>query len=214
MRVLAILALGLLALALVPSPASASAQPGVPVHVEFVQCVRAPCPPIVWCDPSTTYNGVVVERNHDCSHRVSADFIDCIFGEHWVTYTVGPVTVRYTECNQPDETSSAQAAPGPVCVMAPCGPGPIVPTGCSLQSKTPPSLTVGPVVVGGVRERVWGTDTSECDVDVEPAYYCVGGWGTDVQRDVAFVDATVRACDGGLVDRVGEIVGELVQPAA
>lgn len=210
MRVPAILALGLLALALVPSPASAAAAPpSVPVHVEIVQCVTDPCPPYVWCDPATETRGVVIERNHDCSHRVSADFIDCLWGERWVTYTAGPVTVRYTTCEQPYETMSAdgaEAAPGPVCVMAPCGPGPVVPSGCRLQSATPASLAVGPVAVGGVRERVWGTDTSQCDVDVEPGYYCVGGWGTDVQRDVAFVDATVRVCDGGLGDRLGDLV--------
>src|SRR5262245_37789342 len=146
MRVLAISALALLAIALVPSPAAASSV-GVPVHVEVVQCVTFPCPPIVWCDPSTTTNGVVIERFHDCSTRVSADFIDCIFGEHWVTYTAGPVTVRYTACNQPYETmssDSAQMAPGPTCVMAPCGPGPVVPSDCRKQSMTPDSVVVGP----------------------------------------------------------------------
>lgn len=102
MRILAIPALCLLAAAVVAPVAAASGDAAVPVHVEFVQCVRAPCPPYVWCDPSSSGSGVMVERNHDCSHRVSADFIDCIFGEHWVEYTVGPITVRYTVCNQPE----------------------------------------------------------------------------------------------------------------
>ena len=96
MRVFAI-SLALLAAALAAPTASAGV--GVPVHVEFVQCVRAPCPPQVWCDPT---QGGLVERDHDCSHRVSVDAIDCLWGEHWVEHKVGPVTVRYTVCNQPE----------------------------------------------------------------------------------------------------------------
>lgn len=61
-----------------------------------------PCPPQVWCDPADNYNGAVhLERFHNCSERISIDFIDCIFGEHWESYTVGLVTVRYSACNQP-----------------------------------------------------------------------------------------------------------------
>ena len=97
MRALAISAL--LALAVLAVPAASAAPPSIPVHVEFVDCVTAPCPPQVWCDPST---GGVVERNHNCSHRVSIDAIDCLWGEHWVEYKVGPLTVRYTACNSPE----------------------------------------------------------------------------------------------------------------
>ncbi len=101
MRALAILALAGLALAVAPS-ASAATDP-VYIHVEPVVCVTDPCPPMVWCDPADTQNGAIRhERYHDCSERYSVDAIDCIFGEHWVEYQVGLVTVRHTVCNQPE----------------------------------------------------------------------------------------------------------------
>lgn len=101
MRVLAISAL-LATLAFLTVPLASAAPPQPPVHVEVVQCVRAPCPPIVWCDPADTQNGAVrYERFHNCSERISIDAIDCLFGEHWESYTVGLVTVRYSACNQP-----------------------------------------------------------------------------------------------------------------
>lgn len=100
MRVFAILALVALAVALVPG-APARPMPTVPVHVEVVQCVTAPCPPQVWCDPEDTGGNVRYERFHDCSERISIDFIDCLWGEYWVTHQAGPLTVRYSACSDP-----------------------------------------------------------------------------------------------------------------
>jgi hypothetical protein len=42
---------------------------------------------------------------HGCGAYVSADAQDCLWGEHWNVYTVGPLTVRYTSCNGPGEGS-------------------------------------------------------------------------------------------------------------
>ncbi|MEK6975715.1 MAG: hypothetical protein AABY18_05165 [Candidatus Thermoplasmatota archaeon] len=103
MRLSAILGLALLAAALAAPVAAARPVPTVPVHVEVVQCVTDPCPPQIWCDPADTQNGAIrYERFHDCSERISIDFIDCLWGEHWETYTAGPVTVRYSACSQPE----------------------------------------------------------------------------------------------------------------
>lgn len=101
MRILAIAAFALLAAVVLLPSGAARPVPDVPVHVEVVQCIQPPCPPVVWCDPEDTGGNVRYERFHDCSERISIDLIDCLWGEHWVTYTAGPLTVRYTACNDP-----------------------------------------------------------------------------------------------------------------
>jgi hypothetical protein len=79
MRFTAILTLGLLtALALAAAPA---------------QSAPDACNKQVVGDTSS---GVYT---HGCAVTVSSDPQDCFWGEHWNTYTVGPVTVRYTSCN-------------------------------------------------------------------------------------------------------------------
>lgn len=56
----------------------------------------------------------------NCHVTVSADLIDCLWGEHWVEHSAGPATVRYTECSSPEETMSQQQPctcppPAPLC---------------------------------------------------------------------------------------------------
>ena len=92
----------LLALLAAFAPAAAAAGNPVWIHPEPKECFTTPCEQY-YCDTADEYiNGVHHERFRDCSERFSIDFIDCIFGEHWVTYEVGPLTVRYTACNSPE----------------------------------------------------------------------------------------------------------------
>ena len=97
-----ILALAVLLLALVAFVPGGAARPNpVWIHPEPKTCVTEPCEQY-YCDTLDESNGAVRhERFRDCSERFSIDTIDCIFGEHWETYTVGLVTVRYSACNQP-----------------------------------------------------------------------------------------------------------------
>jgi hypothetical protein len=81
MRFAAILTLGLLtALAFAVAPASAAPDA---------------------CNKQVTGNHSTGVYTQDCGAYVSADPQDCLWGEHWNTYTVGPVTVRYTSCDSP-----------------------------------------------------------------------------------------------------------------
>lgn len=145
MRVLAILAmLALLAATLVAAvPVAAARVWEPPVHVEPVVCVTQPCPPMVWCDPQDTGGDVRYERFDDCSQRVSVDLIDCVWGETWVTNTVGPVTVRHTVCRDPPEPPATEQAP-------PCN-------GIAYVDRT-----VGPAHVYGVPGQCMNVDVAPC----------------------------------------------------
>ncbi|HUR61833.1 MAG TPA: hypothetical protein VM286_05650 [Candidatus Thermoplasmatota archaeon] len=81
MRFAAILTLGLLT-ALGLAAATASAAPDA-------------------CNKQVVGNHDTGVYTQDCGAYVSADSQDCLWGEHWVTYKVGPLTVRYTSCNSP-----------------------------------------------------------------------------------------------------------------
>ena len=63
----------------------------------------------------------------------------------------------------------------------------VVPSACELRQATPDAA----------RALVWGGDPSDCTVDVDPAYHCVGGWGFDRHVTAAFLDVVVRVCTGG-----------------
>lgn len=100
MKTRTIAALCLLATAFLPS-VSASDGSVLWIHPEPKTCVTDPCEQY-YCDSLDETDGAVRhERFRDCSERFSIDTIDCIFGEHWESYTVGLVTVRYSACNQP-----------------------------------------------------------------------------------------------------------------
>ena len=100
MRVLAIAALLLALLSIAPTVAAR--EDPLWIHPEPKECVQAPCEQY-YCDTLDEYNGAVHhERFRNCSERFSIDFIDCLWGEHWESYTVGLVTVRYSACNQPE----------------------------------------------------------------------------------------------------------------
>jgi hypothetical protein len=78
--------------------ASASAAPGLPVQVEVVQCVTAPCPPQVTCTPATTAApGFQVSRSRSCHVTITQDPLPCEGSRHEST-TAGPVTVRRAYC--------------------------------------------------------------------------------------------------------------------
>jgi hypothetical protein len=78
MRILAIATLGLLTALAFALPAQAAADP---------------------CNYQVVGNTSTGVYTQGCAAFVSADAIDCLWGEHWNTYTAGPVTVRYTSCN-------------------------------------------------------------------------------------------------------------------
>jgi hypothetical protein len=82
-----------------------------PAYVDVEQCLSSQCSKL---DPATPF----VDVSPSCQILVSVDVIDCLWGETWVTYTVGPVTVRYTTCSGPYETMSA----APPCTCPPPQP--------------------------------------------------------------------------------------------
>jgi hypothetical protein len=53
------------------------------------------------CNKQVVGNQSTGVYTKDCGAVVSEDSMDCLWGEHWNTYTVGPVTVRYTSCDSP-----------------------------------------------------------------------------------------------------------------
>jgi hypothetical protein len=84
MRILAIATLGLLTALALALPAQAAADP---------------------CNHQVTGNHSTGVYTKGCAAYVSADAIDCLWGEHWNTYSAGPVTVRHTSCNDPADGS-------------------------------------------------------------------------------------------------------------
>lgn len=172
-------------------PAAAAAQ--LPVEVEVVQCVTDPCPPMVRCTTSTSHVGVFqVDRSRSCHLTLTQDPLPCEGTRHEWT-TVGPVTVGRSYCGPGIDTAAASIDPFPTCIRE-CFPVPNEP--CELREKTP--TTVGPLAIPfNPQDFVWGND---CTIDVEPAYECVGGWGSDHGVAAAFVEVTVRLCGQPLVD--------------
>ncbi|MEA3203003.1 MAG: hypothetical protein QOI63_669 [Thermoplasmata archaeon] len=53
------------------------------------------------CNTQVAGNESTGVYTHDCHATVSEDTMDCLWGEQWNTYTVGPLTVRYTSCTSP-----------------------------------------------------------------------------------------------------------------
>lgn len=120
----------------------------------------------------------VVSVSDDC-YTVSIKLYDCFWGGYWNERSVGPVTVRDYRCGPPPSTSTAQAAPD-------CGP-----------------LTV--VGVGGLN-TLQVRDDCTAEVGVLDGANCVGGWGTRVDQDVAGNTVRVLVCDGGLGQRLGDLI--------
>lgn len=180
-----------------------------PVEVEFVQCVTDPCPPIVRCTEREAHVPFVTDAYIEGDCDVLVGLVDayriCPDLHQQVRPSAGPATVVVNYCApsldctcdplpQILEVSSASLQPPIHCVMAPCGPQcivpcvpQVVPSGCELRQATPEAA----------RAWVWGSDASDCTVDVDPAYDCVGGWGFDRHVTAAFLDAVVRVCTGG-----------------
>lgn len=152
--------------------------------------------------------------SRDCQATVEERGLHCAIGTAELERTVGPLTVGADVCMPPIdctcppmpeflEVSSMALQPPIQCVMAPCGPQcivpcvpQVVPSDCELREMTPE--TVGPLLIpANPRTMVWGSDPSDCTVDIEPAYECVGGWGFDRDVTAAFIQATARVCTGG-----------------
>ncbi|MFA5943067.1 MAG: hypothetical protein WC876_01230 [Candidatus Thermoplasmatota archaeon] len=174
-----------------------------PVGIEFVQCTTAPCPPQVWCNVHGHAAVFQYDMTRSCGHvTLTQDPLPCEGTRHETT-TQGPLTVRRSYCGPGIDPSAASMQPPIVCVMAPCGPQcivpcvpQVVPTDCELREATP--QTVGPLAIpANPRTLVWGSSTSDCTIDVEPVYDCVGGWGFDRHVTAAFIDVTARVCTGG-----------------
>ncbi|HJQ93156.1 MAG TPA: hypothetical protein VJ874_02600 [Candidatus Thermoplasmatota archaeon] len=161
---------------------------------------RCPAPVPLCSGVKDPVEGAVdVDVSPNCHVLVTADFIDCLWGETWVYHSAGPVTVGYTTCRSPDTMSTDPLAdPFPTCVTEPCGPAPApAMDACKLQSATPTS--VGPTGLNAQR-LVWGSDATECDVDVEPIGACAPPSGTTKEYRVAFVHVTLLLCGGGIGD--------------
>lgn len=143
--------------------------------------------------------------SRDCHADVQERGLRCAIGNGEVERSVGPATVGADVCLPaldctcdplPVEPTMASAdlQPPIYCVMAPCGPQcivpcvpQVVPSDCELRQATPDPA----------RTLVWGSSPSDCTVDVDPAYECVGGWGFDRHVTVAFLDVVARVCTGG-----------------
>jgi hypothetical protein len=198
---------------------SASIEP--PIEVEFVDCVTAPCPPIVRCGEREAHVPFVtdayVERDCDVVVGLVDAYRICPGLHQQLRPSAGPVTLVVNYCApaldctcdpMPElldlsSASSDSLQPPIYCVMAPCGPQcivpcvpQVVPSDCELRQATPDR--VGPLLIpANPRTLVWGSDPSDCTVDVDPAYECVGGWGFDRHVTAGFVDAVVRVCTAG-----------------
>lgn len=130
---------------------------------------------------------------------VKVDVMDCLWGEGYQkTAEAGPVTLWVWGCEPyPPYETMAAADPFPTCVTEPCGPSAPVPDGCDLQDATPTSF--GPTGLD-LQRLVWGSDTSQCDVDVEPIGACAPPSGSTIERRVLFVHLILLVCGGGIGD--------------
>lgn len=147
----------------------------------------APVPPCSPIGDPVAGDVADVDVSPYCRVIVSVDAADCTGTERWASQTVGPLTVRSTECDDGTDASTvAMADPFPTCVRE-CGPG--LPDGCDLRESTPEA--VGPVPA---RSLVWGGD---CDVDVEPIGACAPPSGRTIERRILFVHVTLLLCGGG-----------------
>lgn len=54
------------------------------------------------CGTTYTNNGVTTTVNDDCTVTISVKPYDCIWGGHWETTAVGPVTYRQYSCDPYD----------------------------------------------------------------------------------------------------------------
>ena len=107
-------------------------------------------------------------------------------------------------------SASAALQPPIYCVMAPCGPGPVVPSACGLKAATPDQVPMLGAMVNP-RTMLWGSDAG-CDVDAAtPSMDCAPPSSTGIDQTVYFVHVHGGVCDGGIPDRVGPIVASLVQ---
>lgn len=173
---------------------AAAAEIDLPVEVEPVVCVTDPCPPMVRCDPREVDGGVAfgVYLESDCDFTVGLiDAYRLCHGGGVLEYgqvrqTIGPGTVVVNYCapslaSLVDLQAASMADPFPTCI-APCFPQ-VVPDGCDVKAA----------LAGAGAPDLFGSD---CTIDVEPSYHCVGDWGSDRDVSVAFVTVTVRVCTG------------------
>ena len=157
-----------------------------------VVCVTEPCSPF----PSPGPIDVDTRDYYACAPP--SGFV--------VERQVGNVHVAILVCDGgvgdrlPDLTTSSAAMQPPIyCVMAPC-PGPAPPPAinwCTAEAATPaPASTL-----------LWGTDAG-CDIDVDTTdyYACAPPSGFIVDRTVGPVHLVLLVCDGGVGDRLGDLV--------
>lgn len=146
----------------------------------------------------------LVVVSDDCKLVVSVDVVDCLWGERWVTYTAGPLTLEYTVCEQPyeampsappcmcpppvdEQDRQTMADPFPTCVRE-CFPVPN--EDCELQDL----YYAGPV---GFPVDIWGGD---CDIDVDPIGACAPPSGDYVERHIGPIHLKLLLCGGDVPD--------------
>lgn len=183
-----------------PPPTTSAAS----VRDPFPTCVTEPCgpqlptPPTAPCSAAegTGYlPGVTYTVDAGCNVVVEAKLYDCVWNGHWRTVRAGPVVVRVYECSGPETGETSMADPFPTCVTEPCGPQ--VPDPC------PKLQAIG--FDGGLNTLSFRDDCT-FELGVLDGATCVGGWGHTTERDVAGNTVRITVCDGGLGDRLGDLV--------
>jgi hypothetical protein len=173
----------------------AASSASLPDAIPPCQCAPAPlCEPIVEL-LAPGEGPVTYTLNEYCAATVTVDVTqvaDCVYGTH-KTLSRGPVTVIYPVCSSP-------CGPGADYCPPPADVGTTAPNYCEVKEDTPTS--VGPVPLN-LRAALWGSD---CYVDVDPVAACAPPSGFVVERIVGPVHLHLLVCDGGLGQRVSDIL--------
>jgi hypothetical protein len=200
----------------------------------IIVCIREPCPGVPvpnYCtlesatpgaNPYTTLNPRerVWGTDAGCDIDVESNWSCAPPSGGYVERTVGPVHVKILVCDggigdliELDAIAASAAQPPIYCVMEPCGPCTCPPptidvTYCKAKSVTPDQVPMLGMAVNP-RDLVWGTDAG-CDIDVEgPDMTCAPPSSTGIDRTVGPVHVRAGVCDGGIPDRLGELIGPI-----
>lgn len=181
-----------------PPPADTSSAQAIP------PCACPPPQPL--CRPvnqliADNDDGVDYTLSDYCHPTVSVDltyYVVCLYGSS-ATVTAGPVSVTYpTGCSPPPCEGGLDSCPPP-----PTDAGFTGPNYCWLKADTPTSA--GPVPVNP-QAALWGSD---CYVDVNPVAACAPPSGFVIERLIGPVHLHLLVCDGGVGQRVDDLLASI-----